>query len=391
MKRTSAHATLGGAALLSLLLLAGCDDKPAAPPSPPPKVGVVTISEQPFTLVSQLPGRTAAYRVAEVRPQVDGIILKRLFEQGTDVKEGQQLYQIFPGMYEASLKKAEGDLLSARTLAERYKALVDEQAVSRQQYDTARANQMLAEAEVDQARINLRYTKVLAPISGRIGRTAITEGALATAGQSTALAQIQQIDPIYVDVVQSANDLLRLRRELESGDLEKVGDAAAKVSLLLPDGSAYAHNGSLKVSEVWVDETTGMVTLRAVFPNPEHVLLPGMFVQAQLLSGSKRAAILAPQQGVTRNLKGEPVAMVVGADNKVEPRVLTAERTVGKDWLISAGLKAGDRLITEGLQFIKPGVVVDPQPATNVQTAEPAAAAPAPAAGKAAPQPAPSR
>lgn len=393
MKRTSAHATLGGAALLSLLLLAGCQKEEAAPQArPAPQVGVVTLEEQPFTLTSQLPGRTAAYRIAEVRPQVDGIILKRLFEQGTDVKEGQQLYQINPAVYETNLLKAEADLLAARTLAERYKQLVAEQAVSRQQYDNARAAQMQAEAALERARIDLRYTKVLAPISGRIGRTAVTEGALVNNGQSAALAQIQQLDPIYVDVVQPASELLRLRRELASGQLEKVGEDAARVTLTLPDGSSYAHAGKLTVSEVSVDQSTGTVTLRAVFPNPERLLLPGMFVQAQLQSGSKSAAILAPQQGVTRNIKGEPVAMVVNAENKVEPRVLKAERTAGSYWLISDGLKAGDRLITEGLQFVKPGIEVKPQPATNVKApGNGAAAKPAEASaqpGAAAAQPA---
>jgi membrane fusion protein (multidrug efflux system) len=384
MKRTSAHATLGGAALLSLLLLAGCQKEEAAPQArPAPQVGVVTLEEQPFTLTSQLPGRTAAYRIAEVRPQVDGIILKRLFEQGTDVKEGQQLYQINPAVYETNLLKAEADLLAARTLAERYKQLVAEQAVSRQQYDNARAAQMQAEAALERARIDLRYTKVLAPIGGRIGRTAVTEGALVNNGQSAALAQIQQLDPIYVDVVQPASELLRLRRELASGQLEKVGEDAARVTLTLPDGSSYAHAGKLTVSEVSVDQSTGTVTLRAVFPNPERLLLPGMFVQAQLQSGSKSAAILAPQQGVTRNIKGEPVAMVVNAENKVEPRVLKAERTLGSYWLVSDGLKAGDRLITEGLQFIKPGIEVNPQPATNVKApGNGAAAKPADAGAK---------
>lgn len=391
MNSTSARATLGSAALLSLLLLAGCQKEEAAPQArPAPQVGVVTLEEQPFTLTSQLPGRTAAYRIAEVRPQVDGIILKRLFEQGTDVKEGQQLYQINPAIYETNLKKAEADLLSSSSLAERYKQLVADQAVSRQQYDNARAAQMQAEAALERARIDLRYTKVLAPISGRIGRTAVTEGALVTSGQSASLAQIQQLDPIYVDVVQPASDLLRLRRELESGQLEKIGDNAAKVNLTLPDGSSYAHAGKLTVSEVSVDQGTGTVTLRAVFPNPERLLLPGMFVQAQLQAGSKRAAILVPQQGVTRNAKGEASAMVVNAENKVEVRTLKAERTAGSYWLVSEGLKAGDRLITEGLQFVKPGVEVNPQPATNVK-APANGAAPKPADAQAGQPPAQSR
>lgn len=298
MNSTSARATLGSAALLSLLLLAGCQKEEGAAPQarPAPQVGVVTLEARPFTLTTELPGRTAAYRVAEVRPQVDGIVQKRLFKEGSEVKAGQQLYQIDPATYEATLKSAEASVLSSRSLAERYKVLVADQAVSRQQYDEARAAQLQAEAALEKARIDVRYTKVLAPIGGRIGRSAVTEGALVSNGQSTALAEIQQLDPIYVDVTQSASELLRLRRELASGQLEQVGGSgAAKVSLTLPDGSAYAHAGRLEFSEVSVDQGTGSVTLRAVFPNPQHELLPGMFVQARLQTGSKSAAILAPQ------------------------------------------------------------------------------------------------
>lgn len=391
MNSTSARATLGFAALLSLLLLAGCQKE--APPQqarPAPQVGVVTLEAQPFTLTTELPGRTAAYRVAEVRPQVDGIVQKRLFKEGSEVKAGQQLYQIDPAIYQATLKSAEASVLSSRSLAERYKVLVADQAVSRQQYDEARAAQLQAEAALEKARIDVRYTKVLAPIGGRIGRSAVSEGALVSNGQSLALAEIQQLDPIYVDVTQSTSELLRLRRELASGQLEKVDDGAAKVNLTLADGSAYAHAGRLEFSEVSVDQGTGSVVLRAVFPNPEQVLLPGMFVQAQLQTGSKRAAILAPQQGVTRNAKGEATAMVVGADNKVEVRTLKAERTAGSFWLVSEGLQPGDRLITEGLQFIKPGVEVNAQPASNVPALSSTAAA-APSEAKPAQQPAQGR
>ena len=383
MNRTFARATLGSAALLSLLSLAGCQQEPdaAAPARPAPLVGVVTLEAQPYTLTSQLPGRTSAYRIAEVRPQVGGIVQKRLFAEGGEVKAGQQLYQIDPATYQATLKSAEASVLSSRALAERYKLLVNERAVSRQQYDEARAAQLQAEAALEKARIDLRYTRVLAPIGGRIGRSAVTEGALVSSGQSEALAVIQQLDPIYVDVTQPATELLRLRRELAAGQLEKVGDNAARATLTLPDGSAYAHAGRLEFSEVSVDPGTGSVTLRAVFPNPEQQLLPGMFVQAQLQTGSKSAAILAPQQGVTRNPKGEAVAMVVNAENKVEPRVLKAERTAGSFWLVSEGLAPGDRLITEGLQFIQPGVEVQVKPAGNVPALS-AAPAGAPAAGR---------
>jgi len=375
MKSTSARATQGLAALLSLLLLAGCQQEQAAAPQarPAPLVGVVTLEAQPFTLTSELPGRTAAFRIAEVRPQVSGIVLERLFREGSEVKAGQQLYQIDPASYAATLKSAEASLLSSRSLAERYELLVRERAVSRQQYDEARAARLQAEAALDRAQIDLRYTRVLAPISGRIGRSAVTEGALVSSGQAEALAVIQQLDPIYVDVTQPATELLRLRRELASGQLEKAGDSAARVTLSLPDGTDYAHAGRLEFSEVSVDPGTGSVTLRAVFPNPERQLLPGMFVQARLQTASKAAAILAPQQGVTRNAKGEAVAMVVNAENRVEVRVLEAERTAGSAWLVSAGLEPGDRLITEGLQFIQPGVEVQVRPASNV--AAPGAAA----------------
>ncbi|KAF1026787.1 MAG: Multidrug/solvent efflux pump periplasmic linker protein MepA [Pseudomonas sp.] len=362
-------------------LLSGCKKEEAAPPAQAPQVGVVTIQPQTFTLTSDLPGRTTAFRIAEVRPQVNGIILKRLFKEGGDVKEGQQLYQIDPAVYDAALKSAEASLQSTKSIADRYKQLVNEQAVSRQDYDTAVANRLTSEANLQSAQINVRYTKVFAPISGRIGRSSVTEGALVSSGQTTAMATIQQLDPIYVDVTQSSVELLELRRELESGRLQKAGDNAAKVKLTLEDGTQYAQDGKLEFSEVSVDETTGSVTLRAVFPNPEHTLLPGMFVHAQLQAGVNSAAILAPQQGVTRDLKGTPTALVVGADNKVELRQLKASRTVGSQWLVEDGLKAGDRVITEGLQFVRPGVEVKATEATNVK---PANAAPAPATDKAA-------
>ncbi|MGH8383329.1 efflux RND transporter periplasmic adaptor subunit [Pseudomonas sp.] len=352
-------------------LLSGCKKEEAAPAAQAPQVGVVTLQTQAYTLTSDLPGRTTAYRIAEVRPQVNGIILKRQFKEGTEVKEGQQLYQIDPSVYEATLASAQANLQSTRSLSERYKQLVAEQAVSRQEYDDAQAKRLQAEASLRSAQIDLRYTKVLAPLSGRIGRSAVTEGALVNNGQADAMAVIQQLDPIYVDVTQSSAELLKLRRELESGQLQKVGDNAAKVTLTLEDGSTYRQEGRLEFSEVSVDPTTGSVTLRAVFPNPEHNLLPGMFVHARLKAGVNAQAILAPQQGVTRDLKGQPTALVVNKDNKVERRQLEANRTVGSDWLIAKGLDAGDRLITEGLQFVKPGVEVRVSQATNVKPAQP--------------------
>ncbi|MGY4534603.1 membrane fusion protein (multidrug efflux system) [Pseudomonas sp. TE3786] len=384
MQFKPAHTALVSAVALATLLLTGCEKAAEAPPQQTPQVGVVTLKPQAYSLVSQLPGRTNAYRVAEVRPQVNGIILKRLFTEGREVKAGEQLYQIDAAVYEATLKSAEATLQSAKSLADRYKQLVNEQAVSRQEFDDAVSKRLQAEAALQSAQIDLRYTKVLAPIAGRIGRSAVTEGALVSNGQTTALATIQQLDPIYVDVTQSSAQLLKLRRELESGNLQKAGDNAAKVKLVLEDGSLYEQEGKLEFSEVSVDEGTGSVTIRAVFPNPQHQLLPGMFVHAQLQAGVNENAILAPQQGVTRDLKGMPTALVVNAENKVELRQLKAERTLGTDWLINDGLKAGDRVITEGLQYVKPGVEVKVSEASNVAPANGGAAQPsAPASEKA--------
>jgi membrane fusion protein (multidrug efflux system) len=380
MTRPSSSATAAFLTLVCALLISACDqpsNEPTKKQQAIAKVGIVTLASETYTLTSELPGRTAAYRVAEVRPQVNGIIQKRLFKEGSDVKANQQLYQIDPAIYEANLKSAEASLLAARSLAERYKILVAERAVSRQQYDDAQANRLQAEAALERAKIEQRYTRVLAPIAGRIGRSSISEGALVSTGQAQELAVIQQLDPIYVDVTQSATDLLRLRRELANGLLEKAGDNAAQVTLKLQDDSHYLHAGTLEFSEVSVDAGTGSVTLRAVFPNPDGLLLPGMFVHARLVSGVQNKAILAPQQGITRNPKGEPTAMVLKADNTVETRQLKAERTVGNRWLVTEGLNEGDRLITEGLQFIQPGASVEPYPAGNVkapaENAEPSA------------------
>ena len=363
------------AALIPLLaitlLISACQDQDqeqgaGGAQQGPPKVGVVTLQAEHFLLTTELPCRTTAYRIAEVRPQVNGIIEKRLFDEGAVVKEGQQLYQIDDDVYQATLKSTEASNLASRSLAERYGILVKERAVSQQEFDEARASSLQAQAALDQARINVRYTKVLAPISGRIGRSAVSEGALVSNGQSQELATIQQLDPIYVDVTQPARDMLNLRRDLEAGRLERSGDNAAKVVLKLEDGSVYPLDGKLEFSEVSVDSGTGSVTLRAVFPNPDEYLLPGMFVHAQLIAGTKSDAILAPQQGITRTPRGTATAMVVNAENKVERREVETERTVGNRWLINSGLNDGDRLITEGLQFVKPGVEVTVSPATNV-------------------------
>lgn len=368
------------AALITLFaasLLAGCQEEAAAPAASDaqqaPQVGFVTLKAEPFALTTELPGRAQPFRIAEVRPQVDGIIQKRLFTEGSDVKAGQQLYQIDDAVYQATFKSAQARLASTKSLADRYALLVEEQAVSKQAYDEARAANLQAEAELERARINVRYTKVLAPISGRIGRSAVTEGALVSSGQAQEMAIIQQLDPIYVDVTQPARDLLNLRRDLAEGRLQKAGENAAKATLTLEDGSAYAHEGKLEFSEVSVDAGTGSVVLRAVFPNPDKVLMPGMFVHAQLVAGVKSEAILAPQQGITRTPTGQATALVVNAENKVEARQVTTARTVGNRWLVSEGLVDGDRLITEGLQFIAPGVEVNPVPASNVGPAQPKA------------------
>lgn len=378
MTRPSSTTTAIALTLACALLLSACDkksDSAASQEKPTPKVGIVTLSSESYTLTSELPGRTAAYRVAEVRPQVNGIIQKRLFKEGSDVKANEQLYQIDPAIYEANLKSAQANLLAVRSLADRYKVLVEERAVSRQQYDDARANRLEAEATLERAKIEQRYTRVLAPISGRIGRSSVSEGALVNNGQAQELAIIQQIDPIYVDVTQSANELLRLRRELAAGQLKKASDSAAHVTLRLQDNSDYPHSGTLEFSEVSVDASTGSVTIRAVFPNPDGMLLPGMFVHANLIDGVQDKAILVPQQGITRNPKGEATALVVTPDNKVELRSLVAQRTVGNRWLVTEGLEEGERLITEGLQYVQPGMTVDTFPANNVQPlAEPAKA-----------------
>ncbi|MCV0162614.1 multidrug efflux RND transporter periplasmic adaptor subunit MexA [Pseudomonas aeruginosa] len=354
MQRTPAMRVLVPALLVAISALSGCGKSEAPPPAQTPEVGIVTLEAQTVTLNTELPGRTNAFRIAEVRPQVNGIILKRLFKEGSDVKAGQQLYQIDPATYEADYQSAQANLASTQEQAQRYKLLVADQAVSKQQYADANAAYLQSKAAVEQARINLRYTKVLSPISGRIGRSAVTEGALVTNGQANAMATVQQLDPIYVDVTQPSTALLRLRRELASGQLERAGDNAAKVSLKLEDGSQYPLEGRLEFSEVSVDEGTGSVTIRAVFPNPNNELLPGMFVHAQLQEGVKQKAILAPQQGVTRDLKGQATALVVNAQNKVELRVIKADRVIGDKWLVTEGLNAGDKIITEGLQFVQP-------------------------------------
>jgi membrane fusion protein (multidrug efflux system) len=361
-------------------------------------VGVVTVQPQRVALTTELSGRTSPYLMAEVRPQVSGIIQKRVFSEGSDVKAGQVLYQIDPATYQAAyssakaaLARAEANVTAVRLKAERYRDLVKIKAVSQQDYDDAEASLKQAEADVasanaavETARINLAYTRVTAPISGRIGRSSVTDGALVTANQPAALATIQQLSTMYVDVTQSSADLLKLKHNLASGLLKDSGTAQAKVKLMLEDGSPYPLSGTLKFSEVTVDQSTGSITLRAVFPNPQQTLLPGMFVRAILEEGVSEQAILVPQRGVTRDPKGDAMVMVVGAEEKVEPRLIKVVRTVGDNWLVSEGLKSGDRVILEGIQKARPGTPVKAVPFGAKPQAASAPAGPQPAAAPAA-------
>ncbi len=356
------------------ILLGGCESghgQQAAPP-PVPEVATVTIQPQQVELTTELPGRTSPYLVAEIRPQVNGIIKKRLFKEGSDVKAGQLLYQIDPAPFQvahdsakASLGKAQANLPSIRLKTERYKELLVDKAVSRQDYDDAAAAMEQARAEIEYwkaavegARINLGYTRVTAPISGRIGRSSVTDGALVTAYQPTSLATIQQLDPIYVDVTQSSAELLSLKRHLEAGRLSADGKNGRKVRILLEDGTPYPLEGILQFRDITVDPATGSFTLRVVVPNPKHLLLPGMFVRAVVQEGIAAQAILVPQQGVSRNPKGEPIALVVDEAGTVQQRMLTLNRAIGDQWLVSSGLSAGDRLIVEGMLNIRPGAAV---------------------------------
>jgi membrane fusion protein (multidrug efflux system) len=356
--------------------LAACGKKPAPPPSGPPQVGFVTLEPQSAARVTELPGRTSATLTSDVRPQVNGILKTRLFVEGTDVKAGQVLYQIDPAPYQAALDQAKGNLanaqanvVSTRLQAERYADLVKINAVSRQDNDNAEASYKQAQATVqadqaavEAAAINLGYTKVRAPISGRIGRSLVTAGALVSTDQTTALATIQAMSPIFVDVTQSADALLALKKALTGGQLDRT-PANAKVKLLLADGTPFPEEGELKFSEVTVDQTTDSVTLRAVFPNHNEVLLPGMFVRAELNEGVYPNVILAPQQGVSHDAKGGATALVVGADGKAQARQVKTAGVLGDKWIVTDGLKAGDKLIVEGLLTLQPGVAVKAVPA----------------------------
>ncbi len=358
MKSVFLRPALSALPALLTLMLTGCDRPQAKPVAGIPEVGIVTLSESDITLTTELPGRTSSYRVAEIRPQVTGILQQRLFEEGSMVTAGQALYQIDPAPYRATLAKAEASLESARLLASRYERLVKTSAVSQQDRDDARSAWLQAKASVDAARIDLGYTTITAPISGRIGRSSVTQGALLTANQTNALATIQQLDPIYVDIPQSSTALLRLQNELSSGRLKRTDDQQAEVRLLLDNGTEYVHAGRIKLSEVTVDEGTDSVIIRAQFPNPEGQLLPGMFVRAKLQEGVRTHALLVPQRGITRNTAGQATALVVDSDSKVTLKAVTTERVVGNQWLVSAGLASGDKVIVDGVQKVQPGNVV---------------------------------
>ena len=412
------------------LWLGGCNSSTSAPPPPVPEVATITVRTEQVVLTTDLPGRTSAYAMAEIRPQVGGIIQKRLFEEGAEIAAGQVLYQIDPASLQAAYDNAAANLAAARRGAERARAalaasragvvrqravlenartnrkryddLVAEGAVSASQRDqavteadvaeatllateaqvesdreavaAAEATIKQAEAAVESARINLGYARVTAPIGGRVGKSEVMVGALVTAGQPTALATIQQLDPIYVDVTQSSANLLRLRQSFESGRLTGNGAKQARVKLLLEDGTPYPLEGKLKFSDVTVDPSTGSFILRTVFPNPKHLLLPGMYVRAIVQEGLVEQAILVPQQSVSRDPKGKPVALVVDSSEKVAQRTVSVDRAIGDKWLVSDGLKPGDRLIVEGLQKARPGTSVKAVPFKACGQETPAAA-----------------
>lgn len=368
--------------LASAVFLSGCDQNQQvkAPASQPIPVGVITLTNQPLMLTKELPGRVTASQVAQIRPQVNGIIKTRLFTEGTEVKKGQALYQIASEVFEAqiatseaAIAKAQASIANAKAKAERYADLLAIKAVSQQDFDEANANYkstqadlLTAKAQLKTAQINLNYSKVVSPISGQIGKSSVTAGALVNANQATALATVTQLDPIYIDLTQSSSELTRLKKAIANGELDKDLAIHSAVELTMEDGSAYPHKGTLQFSEVTVDPSTGSVTLRAEFPNPEKLLLPGMYVRAVIVEGVKANAILVPQRGVSRNTKGEPTAMVVSKNNTVEARVLEIDRTVGANWLVTSGLNDGDQVIVEGLQKIAPGATVNAVPAESI-------------------------
>jgi membrane fusion protein (multidrug efflux system) len=392
------------APLALALLLSACggggeSQQQQQAPQGPPQVGFVTVQPQPVTLTTELPGRTAAYETSDVRPQVNGLILARLFQEGDYVRQGQPLYRIDPSPYQATvasaraaLARAQASITSTRNLARRYGELVKINAISRQEYENAVTTAQQAEADIAaqraalrQAQIDLSRTTITAPISGRIGRSVFTTGALVSAAQTNALVTIQRLDPIYVDIQQSSADLLKLRQQITDGDLSRGGNAA-RVRLKLEDGSTYPMEGTLKFTDVTVDPATGTQVIRAVFSNPRGLLLPGMYVRAELVEGTKSNGILVPQRAVTRDPKGAATVLVIGADGKLAPRPLQTQRTVGDAWLVTGGLNPGDKIVVEGAQMLQPGTPVKgypwkPQAAGQAGGQAPQGAAPAGAGG----------
>jgi membrane fusion protein (multidrug efflux system) len=364
--------TIGGI-LIGFLILAGCgQQKATGGPAGPAEVAVITVQPEKISITTELSGRTSAYLIAEIRPQVNGLIQKRLFVEGSDVKAGQVLYQIDPAPFQAALDnakaalgRAEANLPAIRSRSERFRELLADKAVSQQDSDDATAALRQSEADVqywkamvEMARINLGYTRITAPISGRIGKSNVTEGALVTAHQPLSLGTIQQLDPIYVDVPQSTTELVRLRHRLEDGHLDKGGKSQNKVRIILEDSTPYSQEGTFQFRDITVDPTTGSVMLRVIAPNPKGLLLPGMFVRTVVQEGVNKQAILIPQQAVTRDPKGNPFVLIVNAEEKVEQRMLSLDRAMGDKWLASSGLAPGDRVIVEGVQKVRPGASV---------------------------------
>jgi membrane fusion protein (multidrug efflux system) len=380
-------------AATAAVLLAACGPKQSAPPQQTPEVGIVTVQPSAVPVVTELPGRTNAFLVAQVRARVDGIVLRREFTEGSEVKAGQRLYKIDPAPYiaqlnsaKATLAKAQANLVSVTAQASRYKVLVAANAVSKQDYDNAVASEGQAAADVasgkaavDTAQINLGYTDVVSPVSGQVGISQVTPGAYVQASAATLMSTVQELDPMYVDLTQSSLDGLKLRRDVQEGRLKTSGPDAAKVTLILEDGRTYSEKGKLQFSDVTVDQSTGSVTVRALFQNKDRVLLPGMFVRARIEEGVNDQAILVPQIGVTHDQKGTPTALVVGADNKVVLRQLVTSRTYGSNWVVDSGLNPGDRVIVQGTDKVRPGMDVKTV-AAQLPASSDAAAAAAPAA-----------
>jgi membrane fusion protein (multidrug efflux system) len=350
--------------------LAACGQKQSAPPPQDPEVGIVTVQPLPVPVITELPGRTSAFLVAQVRARVDGIVLRREFTEGSEVKAGQRLYIATLNNAKAALAKAQANLVTVTAQANRYKVLVAANAVSKQDYDNAVASEGQAAADVaagkasvDSAQINLGYTDVVSPVTGRVGISQVTPGAYVQASQATLMSTVQQLDPMYVDLVQSSLEGLRLRRDIQSGRLKTSGPNAAKVLLILEDGRSYSETGKLQFTDVTVDQSTGSVTIRAIFGNKDRVLLPGMFVRARIEEGINENALLVPQVGITHDQKGQPTALVVGKDDKIEVRTLTTGGTYGSNWVVESGLNPGDRVVVQGVDKVHPGNKVRTTPA----------------------------